>query len=60
MYTGCHFKWAPRLTSEEVIFKENDLDKSCTQTGTSNGDVEIVLNDFPQVYSKVKVFFLME
>jgi len=56
-----HFKWAPRITSKEVIFKENDPDKSCcTQRGTSNDDLEIVLNDLSQGYSKVKIFFLME
>jgi len=61
IYRVSHFKWAPpspRITSKEVIFKENDPDKSCsTQRETSNGDLEIVLNDFPQDYSKVKVFF---
>jgi len=56
--TRSHFKWAPRITSKEVIFKENNLDKSyCTQRGTSNGNLEIVLNDLSQGYSKVKVFF---
>jgi len=50
----------PRITSKEVIFKENNPDKSCcTQRGTSD-DLEIVLNDLLQSYSKVKVFFLME
>jgi len=61
VYRVSHFKWVPRITSKEVIFKENDPDKSCcTQRGTSNDDLEIVLNDFPRGYSKVKVFFLME
>jgi len=37
--------------------KKNNPDKSyCTQRETSNGDLEIVLNDLPQGYSKVKVF----
>jgi len=41
-----------------MIFEENNPDKSCcTQSGTFNGDFEIVLNDLPQGYSKVKVFF---
>jgi len=53
-----HFKWAPQITVKEVIFKENDPDKSCcAQRGISNGDLEIVLNEFPQGYSKVKIFF---
>jgi len=40
---------------------EENPDKSCcTQRGTSNGDLQIVLNDFSQGYSKVKVFFKME
>jgi len=49
IYRVSHFKWAPRITSKEVIFKENDSDKSCcTQKETSNGDLEIILNNLPQ------------
>jgi len=52
-----HFKWAPRITSKEVIFKENDPDKSCcTQRGTSNGDLEIVLNDLPPRFPPRRLF----
>jgi len=40
------------------MIQTNDPDKSCcTQKETSNSDLEIVLNDLPQGYSKVKVFF---
>jgi len=61
LYRVSYFKWTPRITSKKVIFKENDPDKSCcTQRGTSNCDPKIVVNDLPQGYSKVKVFFLME
>jgi len=60
-YKVSHFKWAPRITLKEVIFKENDPDKSCcTQRGTFNGDLEIVLNDLPQGYFQIKVFFYLE
>jgi len=59
LYTVSYFKWALRITSKEVIFKENDKN-CCTQKGTSNGDLEIVLNDLPQAYSKIKVFFWIE
>jgi len=45
----------------EVIFKENDPDKNCcTQRETANDDLEIVRNNLPRGYSKVKVFFLIE
>jgi len=45
IYRVSHFKWAPRITSKEVIFKENNPDKSCcTQRGTSNDNFKIVLN----------------
>jgi len=43
LYRVSHFKLAPRITSREVIFKENDPDKSyCTQKGTSNGDSKVI------------------
>jgi len=61
VYRVSHFRWAPRITSKEVIFKENDLDKNCcTQREISIRDHEIVLQDLPQSYSKVKVFFKMK
>jgi len=42
-----------------MIFKENDLDKSCcTQRETSNGALENVLNDFPQgLFQSQSIFF---
>jgi len=37
-----------------MIFKENDLDKNCcTQRGTSNGHLEIVLNNLKVISSRL-------
>jgi len=56
-YRVSHFKWAPQIILKEIIFKENDPQKSCcTQKVTYNVDLKIVLNDPPRGYSKVKVF----
>jgi len=57
MYRVSHFKWAFQITSKEVIFKENNPDKSCCCLLRGGHSIEIVLNDLPQGYSKVKVFF---
>jgi len=59
IYRVFQFKWASRITLKEMIFKENDPDKSyCTQRGTSNGDLEIVLNDLPpRLFEGQSIFF---
>jgi len=49
-YIGCPIlNGTSTPNSKEVIFKENDPDKNCcTQKETSNGNLEIVLNDLSQ------------
>jgi len=64
LYRVSHFKWASRITSKEVIFKEKDPDKSCcTQKETSNGNFEIVLNnllfDFHLFYKRITYYYIL-